>query len=75
MATPRVCGRLPLWRLRPALPILTFWCSAFESVPTVARHSPRTMRTSEEGSRRLTIGPSLATTWIAVPAARPRRPP
>ena len=27
------------------------------------------------GSRRLTSGPSFATTWIAVPAARPRRPP
>ena len=44
-------------------------------MPTVARHSARTIRTSMEGRRRLTIGPSLATTWIAVPAARPRRPP
>src|SRR5215203_4395257 len=75
MATPRVCGRLPLCRFRPAFPTLTFWCSALESVPTVARHSPRTIRTSEDGSRRLTIGPSLATTWIAVPAERPSLPP
>src|SRR3712207_9003798 len=22
-----VCGRMPLWRLRPAFPIVTFWCS------------------------------------------------
>src|SRR4051812_28281913 len=39
MAVPRVCGRTPMWRLRPALPILTFWWSALPIVPTVARHS------------------------------------
>ena len=33
MAVPRVCGRTPMWRLRPALPILTFWWSALPIVP------------------------------------------
>ena len=39
MAVPRVCGRTPMWRLRPALPTLTFWWSALPMTPTVARHS------------------------------------
>ena len=51
IAVPRVCGRTPMWRLRPALPILTFWWSVLPIVPTVARHSPRTIRISPEGSR------------------------
>src|SRR6185437_8447200 len=75
IATPRVCGRTPMWRLRPALPTLTFWCSEFESVPTVARQSARTIRISDDGRRRVTIGPSFAATWIPEPAARPSRPP
>ncbi len=33
------------------------------------------MRISDEGRRSVTVSPSLATTWIEVPAARPRRPP
>ena len=41
----------------------------------VARHSARTIRISEDGRRSVTISPSLATTWMAVPAARPMRPP
>src|SRR5204862_6622339 len=28
MAVPRVCGRTPMWRLRPALPTFTSWWSA-----------------------------------------------
>ena len=36
-----------------------FWCSALERVPTVARHSARTIRISEDGRRRVTISPSF----------------
>ncbi len=59
-----------MWRLRPALPILTFWCSALPIAPTVARHSARTMRISPEGRRRVAMSPSLAISWIEVPAER-----
>src|SRR6185312_14960215 len=37
MATPRVWGRLPFQRLRPALPILMRSCSELPTSPTVAR--------------------------------------
>src|SRR3954451_15709201 len=40
MATPRVCGRFPSQRLRPALPIEMFIWSGFETAPTVAKHWP-----------------------------------
>src|SRR3977135_744115 len=40
METPRLCGRLPSQRLRPALPIDTFMLSGFETAPTVARPRP-----------------------------------
>src|SRR6201996_9817310 len=36
LATPRVSGRWPSQRLRPALPIFWFWLSGFETAPTVA---------------------------------------
>src|SRR3546814_20372045 len=35
LATPRVSGRLPSQRLRPALPRLVFWLSGFDTEPTV----------------------------------------
>ena len=41
----------------------------------LARHSARTSRISEDGSRRVTISPSFATSWIEVPAERPSLPP
>ena len=75
MAVPRVWGRLPLWRERPALPRSMFWCSALPIVPIEARHSIGTMRISPEGSRRVAYLPSLATSWIDVPAERPSCPP
>ena len=75
IATPRVCGRTPRWRLRPALPILTFWCSALPITPTVARHSARTRRISPDGRRSVAMSPSLAINWIEVPAERPSWPP
>ncbi len=36
IATPRLCGRQPIQRLRPALPIETFSCSRFPTWPIVA---------------------------------------
>ena len=40
MATPRLCGRRPSQRLRPALPIDVFMWSGFDTAPTVAKHWP-----------------------------------
>src|SRR5215203_4376044 len=40
MATPRLCGRLPSQRLRPALPIEMFMWSGFDTAPTVPKHWP-----------------------------------
>ena len=36
MTEPRLPGRTPMWRLRPALPRLTFSWSRLETTPTVA---------------------------------------
>src|SRR5512134_3131754 len=44
IATPRLCGRRPSQRWRPALPIWTLLLSGFDTAPTVAMHSPRTTR-------------------------------
>ena len=49
MATPRVCGRTPFQRLRPALPIVTSSCSLLPTSPTVARQSISTRRISVRG--------------------------
>src|SRR2546421_4502212 len=46
---PRLCGRRPFQRTRPALPRLMFMCSALLMLPMVARHSELTRRTSPEG--------------------------
>ena len=46
-----------MWRLRPALPTFTFWCSALPTTPTVARQEARTRRISPEGRR------SVARDW------------
>ena len=75
MAVPRVCGRTPMWRLRPALPTVTFWWSALPTTPTVARHSARTIRISPEGRRSVAMSPSLAISWMPAPAERPSWPP
>src|SRR5438309_11853041 len=48
--TPRLCGRRPSQRLRPALPRLMLMCSEFEIAPIVARQSACTRRTSPEGN-------------------------
>src|SRR5256886_6870556 len=54
IATPRTRGMRPSQRLLPALPIDRSSCSAFDTPPIVARHSPRTIRISVERSRSLT---------------------
>src|SRR4029453_11974098 len=50
LTTPRLCGRRPSQRERPALPRDTFLWSRFPTWPTVARHSTWTLRTSPDGS-------------------------
>src|SRR5918998_1757849 len=75
MAVPRVCGRTPMWRLRPALPTVRFWWSELPTTPTVARHSARTTRISPEGRRSVAMPPSLAISWMPTPAERPSWPP
>src|SRR5215218_8765726 len=75
IAVPRVCGRLPLWRLRPALPMSMFWWSELPIAPIEARESTGTWRISPEGSRSVARSPSFATSWISTPAERPSWPP
>src|SRR5512143_1439531 len=50
IATPRLCGRRPSQRVRPALPKETFLWSMLPTWPTVATHSMWILRTSPEGS-------------------------
>src|SRR5690606_7974669 len=54
IATPRLCGRRPSQRERPALPIEMFMWSGFDTAPTVAKHWPWTKRCSPELRRRMT---------------------
>src|SRR3954447_14963521 len=54
METPRLCGRLPSQRLRPALPIEVFMWSGFDTAPTLAKHCPWTRRCSPECRRIVT---------------------
>jgi len=51
IVTPRLCGRWPSQRLRPALPSEAFMWSGFDTAPTVAKHWPWTRRCSPELSR------------------------
>src|SRR6266581_2329812 len=74
IAVPRVCGRAPMCRLRPALPTFTFWCSALPSVPTVARQLARTSRISPDGRRSVAMSPSLAISCTEAPAGRHAHP-
>src|SRR3954467_8096557 len=46
---PRLCGLRPFHRFRPALPSEMFMCSAFDTLPIVARHLLDTLRTSPLG--------------------------
>src|SRR5215475_6024615 len=52
--TPRLCGRRPSQRVRPALPIEMFMLSGLDTAPIVAIQRPRTRRCSVELSRTIT---------------------
>src|SRR5262249_11526138 len=54
IATPRLCGRHPIQRVRPALLIEMFMWSGFDTAPTVAMQRPCTSRCSAELRRRIT---------------------
>src|SRR5690606_4551004 len=54
IATPRTFGRRPRQRFAPAFPTLRSSWSRFPTCPIVARHSLRTIRTSLDGSRKVT---------------------
>src|SRR3954462_14148742 len=49
IVVPRLCGLRPFQRIRPALPMLMFMCSAFDTLPIVARHLLDILRTSPLG--------------------------
>src|SRR5271156_3452045 len=51
IAIPRTLGRLPMLRIRPALPMTCFSCSMLPSCPMVARQVIWILRTSPEGMR------------------------
>src|SRR3979409_868928 len=46
LGAPRTCGRCPIQRLRPALPIETFSWSMLPTWPIVAKHSMKILRIS-----------------------------
>src|SRR5204862_4258344 len=52
--TPRLCGRRPSQRVRPALPIEMFIWSGLETAPIVPMPRPLRRRSSVEFSRRIT---------------------
>jgi hypothetical protein len=64
-----------MWRLRPALPTVMFWCSALPITPIVARHSARTRRISPDGRRSVAMSPSFAMSCTEAPAERASWPP
>src|ERR1700755_370372 len=54
IVTPRLCGRRPSQRWRPALPIEVFMWSGLDTAPTVAKQPPWTRRCSPELRRTIT---------------------
>src|ERR1051325_4634156 len=58
IATPRVVGRMPSQRLRPALPSLTLAWSVLPTCPIVARQSTDTCLISPLGNTRVAQPPS-----------------
>src|SRR5689334_15882173 len=48
ITTPRLCGRRPSQRDRPALPIFWFMLSGLDTAPTEAMNSARTMGSSPD---------------------------
>src|SRR6202142_1249808 len=75
MEVPRLCGLRPIQRLRPALPRLTFICSALPMEPIVAQQSALTRRTSPEGKVIWAHLPSRALRVALLPALRHTWPP
>src|SRR6185503_4918379 len=63
MAIERTVGRVPLQRVRPALPVDSFIWSGLDTAPTVAKHSARTRRVSPEFSLRIAQPASRPTSW------------
>src|SRR3546814_15458989 len=53
LATPRVSGRLPIPRRRPAFASVWLVLSGFDTAPTVPMHPPRIQRCPPEQSRTL----------------------
>src|SRR3984957_4979278 len=70
IVTPRLVGRMPIQRLRPALPIEMFSGSVLPPWPMVAMHSTSTLRVSPEGSLSSAYSPSFATNCACAPAER-----
>src|SRR5207344_2215260 len=75
ITTPRLWGRLPSQRLRPALPIDAFSWSRLPTWPIVARHSMLMSRISLDGIFTDAWAPSLATSCTDDPADRAIWPP
>ena len=72
---PRTVGLIPMWRLRPALPMLIRLWSPFPIIPTVARQMIGTILISPDGRRSVAYLPSLAISWAPLPAERTICPP
>src|SRR5579864_9744528 len=68
--TPRLCGRLPSQRDRPALPMVTFSWSMLPTCPIVAMQSCETLRVSPEGNFTSAYSSSFATSCDDPPADR-----
>src|SRR5271168_1995227 len=73
--TPRLCGRLPSQRDRPALPMVTFSWSMLPTCPIVAIQSCEILRVSPEGSLTSAYSASFAINCAAPPAERTICPP
>src|SRR3990170_878601 len=58
MVTPRLCGRRPSQRERPALPIEVFILSGLDTAPIEPTQRPCTRRCSPEFRRTMTYSPS-----------------
>src|SRR5262245_56796329 len=74
---PRLWGLRPFHRIRPALPMAMFMCSALDTLPMVARHFTGTLRTSPLGrvnsaqsfsrAPRVALHPALRQSWPPLP--------
>ena len=73
---PRTVGRIPIWRLRPALPMLIRLCSAFPTCPIVCAAYDR-YHSHLAGRHTLNVAyfPSFAISCALFPAERTNCPP